>query len=151
MTNGKLYRFETVFQNEPQDVGFFQVLYDIGLPEGMPERLENLFVGLPMAIRLIDVPAKFWFTAAGIIRFHDAIKAVASALRRCGWGLVMAVTDEAQVAGAVAYRDEYQVAVRTAAFDPPPDAYRPVTGRDVAVLAKTLGKFPEERTVFHGI
>lgn len=151
MTDGKLYRFETVFQDEPQEVGFFQVLYDIGLPEGMPERLEGLFDSLPMAIQLVDVPAKFWFTAAGIIRFHDAIKAVAPTLRRRGWGLVMAVADETRVADAVAYRDEYQVAVRTAAFDPPPDAYRPVTGRDVAVLAKTLKKLPEERTVFHGI
>lgn len=131
----RLYRFETEFQGEPQDVGFFQAMYDAGLPEGVPERLEGMFAGLVPAIQQIDEPAKFWFTEAGLARFAKEIAAVASVLEQYGWTLTLAAIDDSQAGGRVLYRDGWQVGIAVDPSGPPEHVYRPVRAGQVLGLA----------------
>lgn len=131
----RLYRFETEFQGEPQDVGFFQAIYDAGLPEGVPEKLEGMFAGLVPAIQQIDGPAKFWFTEEGLARFVKEIAAVASVLEQYGWTLALAVIDDNQDDGRVLYRDRWQVGIAVDPSGPPEHNYRTVRANRILGLA----------------
>lgn len=103
---GKYYRFELVFFDEPQDVGFLQGIDEIGLPVHTERLLLDQFASLPCPH--LTEPCEFWFTEEGLQTFGDAIDLVNKEIQPLGWNIIGGVMEDD---GAIAiYRDAWQAA-----------------------------------------
>ena len=106
---GRYYRYELVFDGEPQNVGFLNGLMDVGLPISVESALYEPFEELESpTIHPNGKTVEFWFSESGQTYFSEAIGAVASAIAPYGWELISR-EKEASDSDAV-YRDKYQVA-----------------------------------------
>ena len=59
----KLYRYTLAFDGQPQNIGLFQGLYDVGLDDTVIDRINAEFSTLKAPD--LDEPAEFYFTEAG--------------------------------------------------------------------------------------
>lgn len=113
-----LTRFELSFDGNPQGVGMFQGLTDVGMPNHQYSKILDLFEQLPSpyidmrdeAFDHIDGDTlSFWFTPAGVKRFSGAIRELRRAISDYGWELLKAEIDDQYVDPI--YEDAYQMAV----------------------------------------
>lgn len=108
-----LTRFELSFDGQPQGVGMFQGLPDVGLTVPQYSKALSLFEDLPspyIDLRDCDFETvSFWFTPAGVKRFSGAIRELRRAISDYGWELLKAEIDDQYVDPI--YEDAYQMAV----------------------------------------
>lgn len=108
-----LTRFELSFDGQPQGVGMFQGLPDVGLTVPQYSKALSLFEDLPSPyIDLRDCnfeTVSFWFTPNGLITFSPKIKRLREAITPHSWDLIKAEIDDQYVDPV--YKDRYQMAV----------------------------------------
>ena len=106
----RLYRFELVNDSGCRAGGLFNGIYEIGMPESKPVRIECLFRNLKS--HACPEPCVFWFTDEGLVEFTDALVYAMQAVSEYGWSLVMATRTYTQEPGGILYADRHQVAFR---------------------------------------
>lgn len=108
----KFYRFELAFDGEPQDVGFFQGIDDIGIPIALRQKLYQPFnerLESPM-VEADDCSAVvFFFTEQGLAQFAKDIDCIIQVIEPMGWSLLASVMEEPDYDNAL-YHDQYQAA-----------------------------------------
>lgn len=104
----KAFRFELAFDGEPEHVGMFQGLSDIGLAEDEVNSFLSEFSDLK--IPELSRNSESWFTLLGLKEFFEAIKDFSAKIEETGWSILMYVRDmTVQEVKAAKYRDSYQI------------------------------------------
>lgn len=85
----KFYRFELMFDGQPQNVGFLQGLEDAHLPLSQERLCYELFHELPSPMLPPDGMYIFWFTEEGLNEYGSSARIVNRLLKEHapGWEL----------------------------------------------------------------
>ena len=112
----KAFRFELAFDGEPEHVGVFQGVSDIGLAEDEVNSFLAEFSDLK--IPELSRNSESWFTLLGLKEFFEAIKDFSAKLEETGWSILMYVRDmTVQEVKAAKYRDAYQIVLNSKTSD----------------------------------
>lgn len=110
-----IYRFEVLLDGEPQEVGLFHALDDMGITGDEATELTSLFDSLPCPE--LDEPVSFWFTEEGLRVFEAAINYFNGKISFHNWSLAGAFMPAPGEKGAwfkekeVIYEDRFQLAL----------------------------------------
>lgn len=112
----KAFRFELAFDGEPEHVGVFQGVSDIGLAEDEVNSFLSEFSDLK--IPELSRNSESWFTLLGLKEFFEAIKNFSAKLEETGWSILMYVRDmTVQEVKTAKYRDAYQIVLNSKTSD----------------------------------
>ena len=112
----KAFRFELAFDGEPEHVGVFQGVSDIGLAEDEVNSFLSEFSDLK--IPELSRNSESWFTLLGLKEFFEAIKDFSAKLEETGWSILMYVRDmTVQEVKTAKYRDAYQIVLNSKTSD----------------------------------
>lgn len=106
----KLYRYTLAFDGQPQNIGLFQGLSDVGLDDTVINRINAEFSTLKAPD--LDEPAEFYFTEAGRKKYDFPLCFTELMLNQKNWQLIEQVVDFIPSAEGVLYQDEYQIAFK---------------------------------------
>ena len=114
--NTTIVRYEWEFEGEPQEVGLFTGLSDIGIPESIIDNvLMAPFKGLTVPQQLICERCQFWFTEEGDDKYAPGIYQMQEAAEPNLWSLFRKEAevdlDSLRESGDLLYEDENQIAI----------------------------------------
>ena len=141
-----LYRFELSFDEEPQDVGLFNGIYDAVPDPDLADALQDRFTALPLPH--VTRECTFWFTEAGLAASIGPLLDVMRVIGEYGWALSMAVID--RLDADPVYEDPYQIAYGPQDVRPQRPEYREVTPDGLTALVKSMTGKDESMTKENG-
>lgn len=103
----KFYRYELAFNGEPQGIGLFQGIDDMGLTDDEVSGIMRKFDDLYCPVICTSDTLVFFFTELGNTRFNNVIQFLNSIIKLHGWQLIRIVIEADSFKTAI-YHDDLQ-------------------------------------------